>query len=818
MYGGTKSEMARLVKESGVLGKAGEDLTVKNFDQKVSFDKIVEAIHAVQENMGITGTTAKEASSTIQGSVASMKSAWQNLLTGIADGNQDLSKLLNDFVQSAITAGKNITPRIKEIIESFKKLGKAIVNEVFPKIKREIPELKPLIETFEWFIKNKDKVINAVKLMIGAFAVAKIAQFTKSLSDGVKAVLELAKNTALATTATTANTTAQVANTTAQVAGTTATKGLTVATNLLNNAWKANPVGVVIAGVTALIAVMKLLDKENEKARKAEEEKLQQIKEQTEEIIRNKSALEERTQAQNDSINSGLSELSYYEKLYKELTTITDENGKVKEGYEQRASFIATTLKDALGLEIEYNNGVVSGYKELEKSIQDVINKKKAEIILEAQKEDYAQAVANEGKAYRDLTETQDKYKQKTQELESAEAELNQQLKDNEITLDRITKVGGLNDYLTKAKQISATNARIRSLKEETSELETQMQAQTDIAKTYTYQIGVYENNMALAHEGNYDKMITADYNYVKKYEDLENAKKAQIEDEIRTTEEKLNTLQGMRNDSNKDIIDGQIETAKLQLENLKKDLQQYQKTTEEGLNKVEDEWDDSLDDQLSFLTKSKVEFKDAGNDQVQAYVDGVKVGEPKSKTEMAKLATESLQQLKNQQGEAVTIGENYAEGVGNGVDNKSGSIFSKIHNFGKNLLANLKASLQEQSPSKATKKMGQYLIEGLGLGIESEERNVLNSISSFGKSVLSTFNSSLGNNGLGIDLSGQIQTGMPSNINSTSAIQTAESQSFNYDTMLVAFQDALASMKVELDDEEAGRFVRKTVENAIYT
>lgn len=76
-YGGTKEEMARLVKDSGILGDAGKDLTAKNLDQKVSYDQIIEAIHKVQTNMGITGTTAKEASATIQGSVGSMKSAWQ---------------------------------------------------------------------------------------------------------------------------------------------------------------------------------------------------------------------------------------------------------------------------------------------------------------------------------------------------------------------------------------------------------------------------------------------------------------------------------------------------------------------------------------------------------------------------------------------------------------------------------------------------------------------------------------------------------------------------------------------------------------------
>ena len=64
-----------------------------------------QAIHVVQGELGITGTTAKEASTTIQGSVSAMKSAWQNMLTGIADDNADFDGLINNLVDSIVTAG-----------------------------------------------------------------------------------------------------------------------------------------------------------------------------------------------------------------------------------------------------------------------------------------------------------------------------------------------------------------------------------------------------------------------------------------------------------------------------------------------------------------------------------------------------------------------------------------------------------------------------------------------------------------------------------------------------------------------------------------
>ena len=91
-----------------------------------SYGDIVDAIHVVQTEMGITGTTAKEASTTISGSVASMKSAWQNLVTGISDENANLEQLVGNFVDSAITAAGNIAPRIEQVLSGIGMLGEKI--------------------------------------------------------------------------------------------------------------------------------------------------------------------------------------------------------------------------------------------------------------------------------------------------------------------------------------------------------------------------------------------------------------------------------------------------------------------------------------------------------------------------------------------------------------------------------------------------------------------------------------------------------------------------------------------------------------------
>lgn len=110
-YGGTKEEMERLIATANEINAQQGIATSYSID---SFADIVDAIHVVQENLDITGTTAKEASTTIQGSIASLGAAWENFLTGMADPDQDFDTLLNNLIDSALTVADNLIPRIVE--------------------------------------------------------------------------------------------------------------------------------------------------------------------------------------------------------------------------------------------------------------------------------------------------------------------------------------------------------------------------------------------------------------------------------------------------------------------------------------------------------------------------------------------------------------------------------------------------------------------------------------------------------------------------------------------------------------------------------
>ena len=134
-YGGTKEEMERLLADA-------EKLSGQKFDIS-SYSDIVDAIHVVQTEMGITGTTAAEAASTIEGSSGSAKAAWSNLITGIADENADFKTLTSNFVDSLVTAGKNIIPRISVILGGISQLVTSASTTIIPMVITTITDNLP---------------------------------------------------------------------------------------------------------------------------------------------------------------------------------------------------------------------------------------------------------------------------------------------------------------------------------------------------------------------------------------------------------------------------------------------------------------------------------------------------------------------------------------------------------------------------------------------------------------------------------------------------------------------------------------------------
>lgn len=154
-YGGTQAEMARLINDSGVLGKA-ITVTADTVNQ-VPFNKIIEAIHIMQTEMGITGTTAEEASTTISGSFSTFKATWKNFLSGLANEDADMSALYGEMVEAGKTVLANVTavlPTIKEHIgvvlgEIVQDIDEGMHTKVWPEL-QEVLKIKLGVDLPDW--------------------------------------------------------------------------------------------------------------------------------------------------------------------------------------------------------------------------------------------------------------------------------------------------------------------------------------------------------------------------------------------------------------------------------------------------------------------------------------------------------------------------------------------------------------------------------------------------------------------------------------------------------------------------------------------
>lgn len=134
-YGGTQKEMERLLADASKLSGVKYDIS--------SFADIIAAIHVIQESQNIAGTTAKEASTTISGSIGSVKAAWANLLSGLADGNQDIDQLVGNLTNSVMTAVNNIVPRLQTMAPRLVQAVQTLVSTLGPQLPGIINTILP---------------------------------------------------------------------------------------------------------------------------------------------------------------------------------------------------------------------------------------------------------------------------------------------------------------------------------------------------------------------------------------------------------------------------------------------------------------------------------------------------------------------------------------------------------------------------------------------------------------------------------------------------------------------------------------------------
>ena len=189
-YGGTKEEMQRLLTDAQKVTGVKYDIS--------NLNDVYQAIHVIQGELGVTGTTAKEASTTIQGSVAAMKSSWQNMLTGISTGDiGNIGNLVNNLVDSVMTASINILPRVQEIANGIT----AVLPEIISKINENLPTVldsgvQILNTLMQGIITNLPAVMESANQIISTLASTLIEMLPQIIDGGIQIIVALTQGLA----------------------------------------------------------------------------------------------------------------------------------------------------------------------------------------------------------------------------------------------------------------------------------------------------------------------------------------------------------------------------------------------------------------------------------------------------------------------------------------------------------------------------------------------------------------------------------------------------------------------------------------------
>ena len=304
---------------------------------------------------------AKASTGGIQTSITNVKTAITRGLANSIDAlNKSLKKSnlpsINDMIQNF---GKSISKAFNKVNEA---IGKIKWNKITPVLKEVIQYFKGLKNTMFSFIKDVFKKIDWNMVLKIAPTILKIVGTFKLLNPLIK---------------TGAGAIGSLSN---------VIKGLT------------NPIGLAITVISGLATAITFLTNN-------QSEEQRHMKEFREEIENSTKEMNEFNASVDENMRKSVAHIDHTKALSDELRTLVDENGKVKEGYEGRVKFILNELNSALGTEYKLNGNIIKDYQNMQKEIDELIRKKRAEIILNSEQEKYKKALEKRTEAYEKMNE-----------------------------------------------------------------------------------------------------------------------------------------------------------------------------------------------------------------------------------------------------------------------------------------------------------------------------------------------------------------------------------------------------------------------------
>lgn len=629
--------------------------------------------------------------------------------------------------------------KIKDIkyddVESdWEELGRTIQTDIINPIGKSLfPEVKSLCD---FTSKHTDKIIPVLKTV-------------GSLTAGIW----IGKKTSAVITAT-----SQLVNSYKVLK--TATEGAALAQEGLNLAQKANAIGAVVSIATTLIGTIYAwseASRDNSQELDEWQEKIDVAKEKNKELT---DSYQNFIDKRNESVNKATSENQYYDNLWEELKKIVDENGKVNEGYEDRAKFITTKLGDLTGTEITLNDNVIENYKELRDTIQEVIDKKKANNILSAYESNYNEAVTNKSEAQNNVESAQAAYESAQRGTSKVQTEYNkdvtelmtleQQLKRAKEKGPIMSKIIGLSAKVDQGKK------ELDSAKKFEQEKKKELETSKKTLQEYLTTIDNYENlqtailneneentsdalrkiqnDFITAKSGTEETLKQQCVNYRMRFTEIQQAI-AEGKTDYYTADDLTNMqllLQAAEDEYNK-YCQNSLETGEKATSNVADGIDKNSVTVYESANKV------SKKGSSGFASDQHERVK-IGSKSVNDYASGIDGNSGVAREAGVRIGKSTRSGVRSIS--LFNTGNNFVQGFINGISlgDAIKNVWSTATGIGGLALGAVKKILGINSPSREAKKIGSYFTEGLVIGINDNKNKVKLSTENLASSMLGSF------------------------------------------------------------------------------
>ena len=572
----------------------------------------------------------------------------------------------------------------------------------------------------------------------------------------------------------------------------TATEGATIAQKALNLAQNTNVVGMVVTALGLLATTIYTVVSAQKAKKAADDEEAQAADKLNTAIDEQTASYNQLMQARKENSAAVEAEYGYTESLWNELKNITDENGKIKKGYEDRAKVITGILSDALGEEITIVDGQVQKYDELKKKISEVMAQKKAEAMLEANQEAYTTAIQNQATAYQNYTDSVKKQKEALEKLNAAQDVADtyyEQWASTNFENDGLALA-----YAKAQKEVDKLNGSYKKQKKATSD------AQSTYLE-YMNTIQNYEGVMEAMASGDVAKLDDAISKLSNQFLTADNSSKTMLENQLKNFQTQYKQMQKAVDEGAPGVTQKQVDAMKKLVNASEKELNKLQEKSKtstkkagdkaaeglsekkgkvktaatdvsneanKGLNSADtkktgakkgDEYAKGVDSKKGKANATgktvasnankglnSADTKSTGSKKSSEYAKGVESKKGKAKSAGTTVAKEAKKGTQSQ--DFKPVGKNATLGVAQGMSDYKAmkTLVSSAKKIAKKAYESAKKWLDEHSPSKKTAEIGRYFTLGMAVGIESETQTLSKSVKKQAQGMVNTLQSNLKN------------------------------------------------------------------------